>query len=71
MRALTIKEAEKECRTEAKKRNLTFKKHIDTVNNHAVYKYVGRKTGRVYRSMLFINKAFDIACSDELDLYKE
>jgi hypothetical protein len=69
---LTNKEVEKECRSIAKKHGLTFKKHMRTkVNHHPVYFYEGRKSGHVYRSMLFIDTAYDIACSDELLNYKE
>ena len=66
MKSLTIKEAEKECREEARKRGLTFKKIAGPE-----YQYVGRKTGKIYRSTDKIGTAFEIACSDELDIYKE
>ena len=68
---LTNREVEKECRHEAKKHGLVFKKHTARVNSNPVYFYQGRKTGRVYRSMLFIATAYEIACSDELNNYKE
>jgi len=71
-RPLSVHETEKECRKEAAKRNLTFKKHTGCkVNGKPVYKYVGRKTGRTYREMLQLGSAFEVACSDELDNYAE
>lgn len=68
---LTRKEAEKECRRLAKENGLTLKKHVVKVNGKPVYCFAGRRTGRIYRSMMFIDTAYDIACSDELNNYKE
>ena len=68
---LTVSQAIKECRKAARDNGLTFKRSNLTINGHPAYHYEGRFTGRVYRKNLLINTAFEIACSDELKLYRE
>ncbi|MEG0835516.1 MAG: hypothetical protein RR413_08720 [Christensenellaceae bacterium] len=62
----------KECRAEAKKHGLTFKKSARlTINGGAAYLYAKRKTGEVVREHLTLGLAYDIACSGELSSYAE
>lgn len=59
-----------ECRKEAKKHGMTFKKHKTlTINGSPAYKYVVRGTDDNVRSNLTLGLAFDIACSGELATY--
>jgi len=69
---LTNAQVIKECRAEAKKHGLTFKKSERlTINGGAAYLYAKRKTGEVIRSNLTLGLAYTIACSGELSTYAE
>jgi hypothetical protein len=60
----------KECRAEAKKHGLTFKRDERlNINGKPAYLYADRKTGRVVRSNLTLGLSYNIACSGELALY--
>lgn len=62
----------KECRAEAKKHGLTFKKmESATINGRPAYKYVKRGTGEMVRGHLTLSLAFEISCSGELAMYSE
>ena len=62
---MTVAEVLKECRNEAKKHGLTFKKHVSS----PAYLYVERESGRIVRTHLTLDLAYEIACSDELKDY--
>lgn len=67
---LTVNETIKECRAEAKKHGLTFKKSERlTINGSPAYLYAKRGTGEMVRSNLTLSLAFEIACSGELAQY--
>ena len=62
----------KECRAEAKKHGLTFKKSERlTINGSSAYLYAKRGTGEIVRENLTLGLAFNIACSGELSSYAE
>ena len=69
---VTLNNAEvmKECRAEAKKHGLTFKRMSRlNINGSPAYMYVKRGTGEPVRSNLTLGLAFDIACRGELAQY--
>ena len=71
MNSLTNAQVIAECRKEAKKHGMTFKKHERlTINGSPAYKYVIRGTDDEVRSQLTLSLAFEISCSGELALYK-
>lgn len=70
MTYLNNAETIKECRAEAKKHGLTFKKSERLlINGSPAYLYVKRGTGEVVREHLTLGMAYTIACSGELSQY--
>ena len=68
---LTSAQVISECRKEAKKHGMTFKKHERLkINGTPAYKYVVRGTNEDVRSQLTLGLAFNIACSGELANYE-
>ena len=69
---LTNAEVIKDCRAEAKKHGLTFKRSERlTINGNPAYLYAKRNTGEVVRSNITLGLAYNIACSGELSDYAE
>lgn len=70
MSNLTNTQVIAECRKEAKKHGMTFKKcERLTINGGAAYKYVVRGTDEQVRINLTLGLAYNIACSGELANY--
>lgn len=69
---MTVKEVEKECRDEARKYGLVFKKDkYLTINNHTAYLFADRFDGTVVISNCTIGLAYDNVCSGFIASYNK
>ena len=60
-----------ECRAEAKKYGMTFKRQNAKINGHPSYKFVSRSTGESIIKNCTLGSAYNIVCSGNLVGHKQ
>ena len=68
---LTNAQAIAECRAEAAKNGMTFKRMKITINNSPAYEFISRASGETIISNCTLGSAYNIVCAGDLASHKQ